>query len=66
MVIIGVHPMNGTQKQKHSLLGIELLRELANQGYRIFSIKEARKAASRLGTKCTGHTFLTALSAVSN
>lgn len=40
--------MIDTKKQKHSLSGIELLRSLANQGLRIFTFEDARKAAHQL------------------
>lgn len=40
--------MINTKKQKHSLQGIELVRVLANQGYRVFTLHDAKKAAESI------------------
>ena len=43
--------MSYKKKQKHTLKGVELLRDLANQGRHLFTLEEAHKAAARTGMK---------------
>ncbi len=38
-------------KDKHTLIGLDLLRALANEGFKIFSLDNARKYASKVGIK---------------
>lgn len=40
-------------KNKHTILGIELLRALAHEGYRIFSLQDAKTYAKKIGMKET-------------
>ena len=49
MLIIGETPMNARNNQKHTRIGIEMLRKLFEEGKRIFDIADARKAASYCG-----------------
>ena len=41
--------MNATIKQKHTRLGVELVRKLSKEGKRIFTIPDARRSASSCG-----------------
>jgi len=41
--------MNARNSQKHSRLGVEMVRKLSEDGKRIFTIQDARKAASSCG-----------------
>ncbi len=41
--------MNAIIKQKHTRLGVELVRKLSEEGKRIFTIPDARKSASSCG-----------------
>ncbi len=43
--------MNGITKPKQSLVGIELVRVLAHEGYRIFTTAQAKELAPRVGLK---------------
>ncbi len=45
--------MTTVAKPKRSLVGIELVRLLANEGHRIFSIDQARQLAPRAGVKAS-------------
>ncbi len=45
--------MTTETKPKRSLVGIELVRLLANEGYRVFSIDTARQLAPRAGVKAS-------------
>ena len=44
-------PITTSTKAKQSLVGIELVRFLANEGDRIFTTDRARKLAPRIGLK---------------
>ena len=49
MLIIGETPMNARNNQKHTRIGIELIRKLYEEGKRIFTIADVRKAAPYCG-----------------
>jgi len=49
MLIVGETPMNARNNQKHTRIGIEMVRKLFEEGKRIFTIAEVRKAASYCG-----------------
>ncbi len=41
--------MNARNNQKHTRIGIEMVRKLFEEGKRVFTITDARKAASSCG-----------------
>jgi len=49
ILIIGENPMNARNNQKHTRIGIEMVRKLFEEGKRIFTIADVRKAASYCG-----------------
>jgi predicted transcriptional regulator of viral defense system len=51
MAKIGHSPSNERGRQKRSDVGIELVRVLSQEGFRIFSIERAREFSSRVGIK---------------
>lgn len=51
MANIGHYPRNGRTKNKRSDVGIELVRVLSQEGFRIFSIERAREFSSQVGIK---------------